>query len=311
MHFGFRSEVGYDAAKDFTFLRTNTPDFAKQLVFPVARGSEEDKEIRTLLQDQDIVDFKALNAAEHLPSVDYDMTFGLVGGEKDETLTPENYPHLVLFGKDGSGALNLIRFWLLWANQNGKTVIAVGTPADLYGSAPHMNSNKIHHLDPTEPLREQFDVVAPIRHYNGATQYLFLVGGDYQAETLEDRLFLKEMQNGAYRAGDNDHVLEKDRVFSLIYNPYHLQSADTAFNGSDADADKVSLAVIGDVNEVAAKKVGSDVPTRNARGVAWFSREGGEAKRVKTYVVPREEVEKGASWDSKRWTPEQLKAVYK
>jgi hypothetical protein len=297
MHFGFRSEVGYDAAKDFTFLRTNTPDFAKQLVFPVARGSEEDKEIRTLLQDQDIVDFTALNAAEHLPAVDYEMTFGLVGGEKDETLTPENYPHLVLFGKDGSGALNLIRFWLLWANQTSKTVLAVGTPADLYGSAPHMNSNLIHHLDPTEPLREQFNEFAKIHHYNGAPQYLFLVGGDYQAETLEDRLFLKEMQNGAYRAGENDHVLRKDRVFSLIHNPYHLQSADVAFNGSDGDADKVSLAIIGDVNEVAAKKIGPDVPTRNARGVAWFSRGGEEAKRVKTYVVPRALVEKGASWN--------------
>jgi hypothetical protein len=296
MNFGFRAEVGYDAAKDFTFLKTNTPDFANQLTLPVTRGSEEDKQIRTLLEDQGIVDFTALNKAVKLPAVDYEMTFGLVGGEEDETLTPENYPHLVLFGKDGSGALNLIRFWLLWANQTSTTVVAVGTPDDLYGSAPHMNSNLIHHLDPTEPLREQFEAVAPVHHYNGATRYLFVVGADYQAETLEDRLFLKEMQNGAYRAGEEESVIRKDRVFSLIYNPYHLQSSDVAFTGSDGDADKVSFAVIGDVNEVTAKKVGADVPTRNARGLAWFSLKGGETKRVKTYVVPRALVEQGASW---------------
>lgn len=296
MNFGFRAEVGYDAAKDFTFLRTNTSDFVNQLNIPLARGSKDDAEIRTLLQDQGIVDFTALNAAVKLPAVTYDMTFGLVGGEADETLIPENYPHLVLFGKDGSGALNLIRFWLLWANQTSKRVIAVGTPSDLYGSASYMNSNLIHYLDPTEPLREQFDAVATIHHYNGAPQYFFLVGADYQAETLEDRLFLKEMQNGAYRAAENEHVLRKDRVFSLIHNPYHLQSADIPFNGSDGDADKVFFAVIGDVNEVAAKKVGAEVPTRNPRGVAWFSRGGEEIKRVKTYVVPRTLVEKGPSW---------------
>lgn len=296
MNFGFRAEVGYDAAKDFTFLKTNTPDFANQLNIPLPRGSKEDAEIRTLLEDQGIVDFSEINKAIHLPAVGYDIAFGLVGGEEDETLIPENYPHLILFGKDGSGALNLIRFWLLWANQTSKNVVAVGTPADLYGSAPHMNSNLIHHLDPTEPLRAQFDAVAPVHHYNGAPQYLFVVGADYQAETLEDRLFLKEMQNGAYRASEEEHVIRKDRVFSLIHNPYHLQSADMAFNGGDGDADKVSFAVIGDVNEVAAKKVGVDVPTRNARGLAWFSRGGEETKRVKTYVVPRALVEQGASW---------------
>jgi hypothetical protein len=296
MTFGFRSQVGYDAAKDIAFFRTETPDFDEQLTLSLVRGSAEDLSVRTLLEDQGIVDFTALNAPVPLPAVDYDMTFGLVGGEEDETLTPENYPHLVLFGKDGSGALNLIRFWLLWANQHSNEVVAVGAPDDLYGSAPHMNSNLIHHLDPTKPLREQFNEVARVEYYNGARQFLFVVGADFQAETLEDRLFLKEMQNGAYQAKEEDYCMEKDRVFSIIHNPYHLQSDDMPFNGSDGDADKVSFAVIGDVNEVAAKKVGFGVPTRNARGVAWFSRGGEEAKRVKTYVVPRALVEKGASW---------------
>ena len=296
MTFGFRSEVGYDAAKDFTFLRTNTPDFNKQLTFPVVRDSEEDKEIRTLLEDQGIVDFTALNAPVKLPTVDYDMTFGLVGGEEDETLTPENYPHLVLFGKEGSGAVNLIRFWLLWANQHSNGVIAVGTPADLYGSAPHMNSNLIHHLDRTKPLREQFDEVAPVHYYNGARQYLFVVGSDFEAETLEDRLFLREMQNGAYQAKEKDYCMEKDRVFSIIHRAHDIYMDGDVFTGSDGDAKNVALAIIGDVGEVVARKVGKDVPDRNARGVAWFSRGGEEAKRVKTYLVPRALVEKGASW---------------
>ena len=295
MNLGFRSEVGYNAAEDYTYLRSNTPDFNKQLFFPVARGSEQDAEIRTLLEDQGIVDFTALNAPVALPAVDYDMTFGLVGGEEDETLIPENYPHLVLFGKEGSGAVNLIRFWLLWANQNAKEVIAVGTPDDLYGSAPHMNSNLIHHLDRTKPLREQFDEVAKVEYYNGARQYLFIVGSDFEAETLEDRLFLKEMQNGAYQAKAEDYCMEKERVFSIIHRAHEIYMNGESFTGSDGDAKNVSLAIIGDVGAVVAQKVGKEVPNRNARGVAWFSR-GGEVKRVKTYIVPRALIEKGASW---------------
>lgn len=296
MNFGFRAEVGYDAAKDFTFLKTNTPDFAGQLNIPLGRESKEDAEIRTLLEDQGIIDFTAVNAAVKLPAVDYDMTFGLVGGEEDETLTPENYPHLVLFGKEGSGALNLIRFWLLWANQHSNEVVAVGAPDDLYGSASHMNSNLIHHLDPTKPLREQFNEVAPVQYYNGARQFLFVVGADFQAETLEDRLFLKEMQNGAYQAKEDDYCMEKDRVFSIIHRGHEIYMNGDVFTGSDGDAENVSLAIIGDVGEAVARKVGKDVPNRNARGIAWFSQKGG-TKRVKTYVVPRALVEKGASWN--------------
>ena len=300
MTFGFRSEVGYDAVKDLAFFRTETPDFTEQLTLPLTRGSAEDLSVRGLLEDQGIVDFAALNAAVHLPTTTYEMAFGLVGGEEDENLIPENYPHLVLFGKEGSGAVNLIRFWLLWASQTGKRIVTVGTPDDLYGSAKYMMRSKINALDPKQPLREQFEALGSVEFYNGAEMTLFLVGADYQTETLEDRLFLKEMQNGAYYQEKN--LLDHHRVLSLIHRAHEIYMNDMPFTGSDGDAENVTLAVIGDVGEVAARKVGKDVPNRNARGIAWFSRGGEEAKRIKTYVVSRELVEAGPSWLHPDWS---------
>jgi hypothetical protein len=285
MNFGFRSEVGYDAAKDVTFLRTNTPDFADQLVFPVARGSKEDKEIRTLLEDQGIVDFTAVNAPVYLPAAGKEMSFGMVGNEEDDTLTPENYDSLVLFGKDGSGALNLIRFWLLWAKENDVEVVAVGTPSNLYGSGPHMDVERIHFLDADGDLRQQYGDISFRNQGFGADGILFLVGADFETETLEDRLFLKEVQSG---------VLEGEEVFSLIHRANPVLMSDMPFTGSDGDKDKVSFAVIGDTNDITAKLVGSEVPTRNARGIGWFSLNDAEAQRVKTYLVPRDLVGQNA-----------------
>lgn len=287
------SKIGYDAKKDVTFFRTNTLDFDEQLYLPTTRGSSEDLQIRALLEDQGVVDFAALNATVKLPTIDYDVPFGLVGGEEEDELVPQQFTQFVLFGKEGSGAINLVRFWLLWANQTDKRVVTVGTPDDLYGSYEHMNSNLIHRLDPTLPLRDQFDALDPVQYYNGAQMTLFLVGSEFEAVTLEDRLFLKEMQNGAYSKGE---FYDEERVFSLIHRAKLLESTDDYFTGSDGSAENVSYAVIGDVNEATAKKVGDGVPARNARGVAWLSREG-KTKRVKTYLVPHELVVKGASWN--------------
>lgn len=296
MNFGFRAEVGYEAGKDVTYLKTNTPDFTNQLNIPIVRGSKEDLEIRTLLEDQGIVDFTSINSAVKLPAITYDMTFGMVGNEEDVTLTPEKNPHMVLFGKEGSGALNLIRFWLLWASQNGYSIVSVGAPSDLYGNAPHMNPGTLHPLDSSKPLREQFEeATGTVKFYSGASKYIFLVGADFKAETLADRLFLKEMQDGAYR-GDEEKLTEPDRVLSLIHRDTNITIKGEDFTGSDGDAENVTYAVIGDVNEATASLVGSDVPSRNARGIAWLSQDSGETKRVKTYIVPRALVEQGSSW---------------
>lgn len=274
MNFGFRSEVGYDADKDVTFLRSNSPDFTDQLVFPVARGSKQDKDIRAVLEDQGIVDFNAINCPEYLPAAGKDMSFGMVGNKEDDdmALTPENYRSLVLFGKAGSGALNLLRFWLLWATENEMEVVSIGNASNLYSSGTHMDGEMLHIFDTFTPLQEQYNELE-------LTKVLFLVGADFEATTLEDRLFLKNVQNGTLPQGEE--------VFSLIHRAYHLSGSDVIFTGCDGDADKVSFAIIGDVNDVTAKKVGPDVPTRNARGIAWFSLNGAEAQRVKTYLVPK------------------------
>jgi hypothetical protein len=277
MNFGFRAEVGYNPAKDVTFLKTNTPDFTEQLTIPVARDSKEDREIRTLLEDQGIVDFVELNRAVRLPDL-FHMTFGLVGSEEDNTLTPAYYDHLVLFGKEGSGAINLIRFWLLWAARQNIHIVSIDNPS-LYGMEQYLNSNLVHHLDPEELLEEQFRNSGVFDGYN--SRVLLLVGADYTPERNEDSEFIEKIQNGEYHEDDN--------IFSFIHRSLMSDSTfgDTFF-GSEGDPTNVSYAVIGDVNERTAKLVGPDVPTRNPRGVAWFKQNGTqESKRVRTFMIPR------------------------
>lgn len=277
MNFGFRAEVGYDPAKDVTFLKTDSPDFTSQLTIPVARDSKEDREIRALLEDQGIVDFAELKRAVRLPDI-FHKTFGLVGSEEDDTLTPAYYDHLVLFGKEGSGAINLIRFWLLWAARNSIHIISVDN-GNLYGMEQYLNSSLVHHLDPDEPLEEQVKNSGVFDGYN--RRVLILIGADYEPERNEDSEFIEKVQNGEYHEDDN--------IFSLIHRNLMSDSlAGDTFFGSEGDPANVSYAVIGDVNERTAKLVGSDVPTRNGRGVAWFKQSGTqESKRVRTFLVPR------------------------
>ena len=276
MNFGFRAEVGYNAAKDITFLKTNTPDFTDQLTIPVARGSKEDAEIRALLEDQGIVDFAELSKAVKLPDL-FHKTFGLVGSEEDDTLTPDHFDHLVLFGKEGSGAINLIRFWLLWAARNNIHIVSIENP-DLYGMESYIDSNLVHHIDPEEPLEEQVNASGVLSGYN--PRVLVLVGAGYEPERNEDSEFIESIQNGEYHEDDN--------IYSLIHR--NLMSDVTfgdPFFGSEGKPENVSYAVIGDVNERTAKIIGADVPTRNSRGVAWFKQNGTqESKRVRTFLVP-------------------------
>lgn len=279
MNFGFRAEVGYNAAKDVTFLKTSTPDFTEQLTIPVARGSKEDREIRTLLEDQGIVNFTELNKAVRLPDL-FHKTFGLVGSEEDDTLTPDYFDHLVLFGKEGSGAINLIRFWLLWAARNNIHIVSIENP-NLYGMEPCIDSRLVHHLDPEEPLEEQVTASGALTGYNA--RVLVLVGAGYEPSTIEDSEFIENIQNSEGPYSDTENL------YSLIHR--NLMSDVTAgdpFFGSEGWPENVSYAVIGDVNERTAKIVGADVPTRNPRGVAWFKQSGTqESKRVRTFLVPR------------------------
>lgn len=277
MNFGFRAEVGYNAAKDATFLKTNTPDFTTQLTIPVPRGSQEDAEIRALLEDQGIVDFTELAKAPRLPDFLHG-TFGLVGTEEDDNLNIHVHDQVVLFGKEGSGAVNLIRYWILNAIAHNIHIAAVGTPENLYGMGKHINSNLLHILDEEESLEEQVGEI--LDGYN--RNLLILVGEGYEALTDEDAEFIKNVQNHEYN--------DEENIYTLIH---HAPLPDAAylsesFLGDEADEENVTYITIGDVTEKTAKLLGDDIPTRNPRGIAWVSQGADEATRVRTYFVPRE-----------------------
>jgi hypothetical protein len=301
---GFRAEVGYNGDRDFTFLRTAIPDFKKQVVVSPVRGSEEDKQIRALLEDQGIVDFVAVNAPITLPinpehtihQFRSELYFGMEGIKENEfmgetywsTIVPHVYHHVVLFGKQGSGAVNLMRLWLLWANVVKAHVVSIGNPADLYGTSSHLDPELTHVLDPDKPLREQFALLCNLGAYRVSSKLVFLVGADYEATDADDRKFLKEMQNNL-----------KDDTYTFIHRTKLLESQDEYFTGSEGIYDFVSVAAIGDVNDATAKRVHPETPVRNARGVVWFSGRHnglklGPPKRVKTYLVPRDAFEQVA-----------------
>jgi hypothetical protein len=276
MNFGFRAEVGYNAAKDVTFLKTNSPDFTDQLTIPVARGSKEDREIRTLLEDQGIVDFTELAKAPRLPDFLHG-TFGLVGAEEDTNLSMHVHDQVILFGKEGSGAINLIRYWILNAIAHNIHIAAVGTPHDLYGMGKYINNNLLHFLDDEESLEEQVGEI--LDGYN--RNLLILVGEGYEISDDEDAEFIMNVQNHEYN--------DEENIYTLIH---HAPLADNyvrePFLGHEADEENVTYIVIGDVTEKTAKLVGSDVPTRNPRGIAWVRQGYEEVTRVRTYFVPRE-----------------------
>lgn len=267
MNFGFRVEVGYDAEKDFTFLRSNTDDFSEQLVIPISRGTKEDLSLRNLLEDQGIVNFDWIHGAPSLPTNRAEMGFGVC--VYDDAGDPAEHPHMVLFGKQGSGALNFIRLQMLWAAANNMSVVVVGSVDNMYGvrlGTEHLQ------LNTDLPLREQLDEV---RH--GDFKDIFLIFGEtFDATTLSNRALLLEAQMGEIEGVTR----------TLVHCATLPETSDEPFTGSDA-TEGVTYAVIGDVNEVTAKKVGGDVPTRNRRGVMWLAHEDGETTRVKNYLVSR------------------------
>lgn len=274
-----RAEAGYDATKDFTYIRTNSPDFTEQIVFRLGRDSEEDVQVRTFLETNRIVDFAELAKTVTLPSLSH-PTFGIVGNEEDTTLTPEHYPHLVLFGRATSGAHNLIRFWLLWAVTQNMHIISVANP-DLYGVETFLNPSLVHHLQPDQLLREQIDELGFVDDPNSRT--LILIGSGFEPDfDGEDAELIGHVQNrlGRFRSKS---------VFSFVHlRPLHEHVRGMEFFGSEGDPEHVSYGAIGDVNERTARVVGSDVPLHNRRGVAWLKRNGTkETKRVRTFLVPK------------------------
>jgi hypothetical protein len=280
MNFGFRAEVGYNAAKDFTFLNTNTPDFNEQLTIPVARGSKEDAEIRTLLEDQGIVDFTELAKAPRLPDFLHN-TFGLVGTEEDTKLTMHVHDQVVVFGKEGSGVTNLLRYWILNAVAHNIHVAAVGTPYGLYGMSRHINNNLLHVLDTDEPLEEQVEEI--LNGYN--RNLLIIIGEDYEALTDEDAEFITNVQNHEYN--------DEENIYTLIHRaPLAENSIREAFLGEDGDTENVTYITVGDVTNTTAALLGDDVPARNSRGIAWVRQGYEDATRVRTFYVPREYCEK-------------------
>lgn len=284
MNFGFRAEVGYNPAKDITFLKTNTSDFTEQLTIPVARDSKEDLEIRALLEDQGIVDFTELAKAPRLPDFLH-STFGLVGTEEDSNLNIAAHDQVVLFGKEGSGAINLIRYWILNSIAHNTHIAAIGTPDNLYGMSKHINNNLLHFLDDEESsLEEQVGEI--LNGYN--RNLLILIGEDYIPNDDEDAEFIKHVQNREYNDEDNistliHHAPLNDNAY--LSSGYSRQS----FLGEEADEENVTYIAIGDVTKSTAKLIGPDVPTNNPRGVAWINHGvNDEITRVRTYFVPRE-----------------------
>jgi hypothetical protein len=276
MNFGFRAEVGYNAAKDVTFLKTNTPDFTDQLTITVPRGSNEDAEIRALLEDQGIADFAELAKAPRLPDFLHG-TFGLVGTEEDTNLSIHVHDQVVLFGKEGSGVVNLIRYWILNAVAHNFHVAAVGTPDDLYGMGKYINNNLLHFLNDEESLEEQVGEI--LDGYN--RNLLILVGEGYDILDDEDAEFIKQVQNHEYN--------DEENIYTLIHHaPLYDNPLRVSFLGDEADEENVTYIAIGDVTDKTVKFLGDDIPARNPRGVAWVKQGADEATRVRTFFVPRE-----------------------
>lgn len=273
MNIRLLTEVGYNAEKDFTFLRTKTDDFSEQLIFPAPNNSQEDLSIRSLLEDQEAVDFEAIHRSPvfTVPEEGETSFFGITG-TGEEKGDPIEHPHMVLFGKNGSGALNFVRSRMLSATANHMSIVIVGAPNYLYGVSQYALQNS-YVLDDERPLREQLD---DLIYAKDLCDIFLIVGSEYEAKTLQDRAVILEAQQGELLGVES----------TLIHREQLLNNDDECFTGSDGEG--VTFAVIGDVNEVTAKKVGDDVPVRNRRGVMWFAHEGEETTRVKTFLVKRE-----------------------
>jgi hypothetical protein len=276
MNFGFRAEVGYDAAKNVTYLKTNTPDFTEQLTIPVRRGSKEDGAIRSLLNEQGIVDFAELAKVPRLPDFLHN-TFGLVGTEEDTNLTMHVHDQVVLFGKEGSGVTNLIRYWILNAAAHNIHIAAVGTPHGLYGMGHHVNSNLLHILDEEEPLEEQVGEI--LNGYN--RNLLIIIGEDYEPLTDEDAEFIMNVQNHEYN--------DEENIYTLIHHaPLSELPIRESFLGDEGDEENITFITVGDVTNATVELMGDYVTARNRRGIAWVKKGADDATRVRTFYVPRE-----------------------
>lgn len=272
MSFGFRAEAGYNSAKDTTFLRTNTPDFDTQLEVPLTRGSDEDKQLRALLEEQGIIDFSTLNKAVKFPETPYvEDPFGLVGGDTENAeLSVENFPAVVMFGKEGSGVKNLIRSWLMSCAAEEMTIITFGVDKDIYVMSDYLDQTEAS-VYTGEDLTSSYQLLTVLNNFD--TKFV-LVGADVDPESEH----LKSVFDFLNNHGRSD-------VRILIHNENMLADADDDYLGKDLSYKEVM--VVGDVTEATTKLVGENVTARNRRGWLWVNLRDVGAVRVKSYLLPK------------------------
>lgn len=272
MSFGFRAEAGYDSAKDATFLRTNSTDFDSQLTVPLTRGSDEDKQVRTLLEEQGVIDFDTLNKdVKYSDSPQENTPFGLLGGDiENDELTVENFPHAVVFGKEGSGVKNLIRSWIMSSASEERTIITFDITRDIYDMADYLDAHdaSVYHFE------ESIDSSKLLRVLNDFDAPLLIVGPDSNMDSRSMKLvfnFLNESDSSDIRI--------------LIHNERMLKEDDSKYMGKALNSAQVIT--VGDVTEATVKLVGENATARNKRGWLWLSTPLLGAVRVKSYIVPK------------------------
>ena len=294
MGLGFRSEVHYDAGKDVTFLTSDSPDFSSELRVPFARNSDEDKAVRSLLEEQEVVDFAGLSAVTKLPSLDAVGDFGVHGDGSISDKNIANTPHLMVAGKYGSGIENLVRSWLLWAVKEKAYILAVNQPADLHGAAAYFNADKVQHYttyDSTAQaftLEETFEALKLDAEEEGVpVLVLTQTVRTFDSLTPADRRFYNKLVETGNDFGED--------VYSLTVSDVLLDfEEDTDRLDYWVIGDDVYTGFIGDVTDVTASYLlndRKDIPSRNPRGVLWIGKTPEDYERINTYMIPR------TAWD--------------
>jgi len=279
---GFRAEVSYDAVKDLTLMSSSSSDFSSPLSFALTRGSNEDKAVRALLEDQGRVEF--VKSTVPLNNLSQVGSFGVRTDGHPSRADLGVHKNLLIAGKDGSGVLNFVRNYLLWAYATNTRIYAVNAPADMYGAANYLRTDKVVRID------------------SGDEPNMDSIWSQYDADVTAGRPVLV-LVNSIGDIEDQDDVVasflahvdtRKFEVYALSFSTFQEElPEDTHYEnffwrvGVDAEH---TTGFIGDtLPEIASymMKEHVGIPHENPRGVLWLNKNAERYERVVTYLVPR------------------------
>jgi hypothetical protein len=215
-----------------------------------------------------------------VPNTDRISFFGVHadGGESGTSFA--DFPTFVVSGKEGSGVINLTRAYLLWAAENGYSVVTLNADEKLRSALDYTPAYHRVELDSTLLYVDINTVVEAIKsqHRDGADNNVLFLTFVSDVDTL--------VPGTTFKVAELTRELED--IFTSGLTSVVVSEDVNGFKSQNSFSVDTFFGIVGDVTgELARQVTGNELRYSNPRGVLLIGYNGTLIERVNTYVVPR------------------------